>query len=105
MPILHISRRHLAFALVDADRRVALITLTDAGKKLSGTIPDPIEKRLINELIDLDKDHVQFISMALNQILHLIDVKDVEETYWEPNYESIPTVPDSSREQRIENEG
>ena len=88
----------------EGDRRVALITLTETGKALSGTIPDPIEKRLINELIDLDKDHVQFISMALNQILHLIDVKDVEETYWEPNYESVPTIQESPRKQRVENE-
>lgn len=80
----------------EGDRRVVLINLTDAGNKLGEDIPDPIENRLINELIDLDKDHVRFISMAMNQILHLIDVKDVEDTHLEPNYETIPLVQDST---------
>ena len=81
---------------------MALITLTQAGKDLSGTIPDPIEKRLINELIDLDKERVQFISMAMHQILHLIDVRDVEETYWEPNYESMPSSHDQPKKEGVE---
>ena len=89
----------------EGDRRVALINLTDTGNKLGEDIPDPIEKRLINELIDLDNKHVQFISMAMNQILHLIDVKDVEETYWEPNYESIPPGQEDPRKQIVENKG
>ena len=89
----------------EGDRRVALINLTDAGYKLGEDLPDPIENRLINELIDLDNKHVQFISMAMNQILHLIDVKDVEETYWEPNYESMPPVQDDPRKQTVENDG
>ena len=76
----------------EGDRRVALITLTDNGNNISEDIPDPIEKRLINELIDLDPKHVQFISMAMNQILHLIDVKDLEEANWEPINESTPAV-------------
>ncbi len=80
----------------EGDRRVALINLTEAGKKLGKDIPDPIEKRLINELIDLDKDHVQFISMAMNQILDLIDVKDVEEAHLEPGYETMPLVQENS---------
>ena len=80
----------------EGDRRVALINLTEAGKKLGKEIPDPIEKRLINELIDLDKDHVQFISMAMNQILDLIDVKDVEEAHLEPGYETMPLVQENS---------
>ena len=80
----------------EGDRRVALINLTEAGKKLGKDIPDPIEKRLINELIDLDKDHVQFISMAMNQILDLIDVKDVEEAHLEPSYETMPLVQENS---------
>lgn len=87
----------------EGDRRVALITLTETGKALSGTVPDPIEKRLINQLIDLDKEHVLSISKAMNQILHLIDVRDVEETYWEPNYDSASTVQETSQKQRVEN--
>ena len=89
----------------EGDRRVALITLTDVGKALSGKVPDPIEKRLINQLIDLDKEHVQSISKAMHQMLQLIDVKDVGENYWEPNYESMSPVQDSIQKQRIEDKG
>ena len=89
----------------EGDRRVALITLTDVGKALSGKVPDPIEKRLINQLIDLDKEHVQSISKAMHQMLQLIDVKDVGENYWEPNYELMSPVQDSIEKQRIEDKG
>ena len=85
----------------EGDRRVALINLTDAGKQLSADIPDPIEKRLINELIELDNKHVQLISMAMHQILHLIDVKDVEESYAEPAYESMPPAREATEKENV----
>lgn len=62
----------------EGDRRVALITLTDTGKQLSERIPDSIEKKIINELADLEVDHVQLLAMAMNQILNLIDTEDIE---------------------------
>jgi DNA-binding MarR family transcriptional regulator len=84
----------------EEDRRVALITLTEAGKAMSATIPDPIERRLINQLTDLDKEHVLAISRAMNEMLHLMDAGDVEETYWEPGYESMPPVHDNPPKKR-----
>ena len=60
------------------DRRVALITLTDSGQKLGQTIPDPIEKKFVNQLVDLEPEHLQILAMAMNQILNLIDTKDAE---------------------------
>ncbi len=89
----------------EGDRRVALIILTEAGKKLGENVPDPIENRLINQLIDLDKEQVQVIAKAMNQILHLVDVRDVEETSWELGHESMPPVQDSPRKEGIGNEG
>ena len=74
----------------EGDRRVALITLTDAGKELSKTLPDPIMKKFIAELADLEPEHVQLLAMAMNQILNLIDTKDVEEEPLEISPESIP---------------
>ena len=62
----------------EGDRRVALITLTGKGKKLSEQIPDPIENKIINELADLEADHVQLLAMAMNQVLNLIDTEDIE---------------------------
>jgi DNA-binding MarR family transcriptional regulator len=60
------------------DRRVALITLTENGEELSKLLPDPIEKKLISELVDLDVEHVQLLGMAINQILNLIETRGVE---------------------------
>ncbi len=72
------------------DRRVALITLTEKGNELSKSLPDPIEKKLISELIDLEPEHVQLLSMAMNQIINLIDTKGVEDAPMELNQEISP---------------
>ena len=63
----------------EGDRRVALITLTESGRELSKTLPDPIMKKFITELADLELDHVQLLAMAMNQILNLIDAEDIGE--------------------------
>jgi DNA-binding MarR family transcriptional regulator len=60
------------------DRRVALITLTQSGQKLGQTIPDPIEKKIVNQLADLEPEHLQILAMAMNQILNLIDTNGAE---------------------------
>lgn len=64
----------------EKDRRIALIVLTENGKEMSSNVPDPIEKKLIKQLTDLENEHVQILAMAMNQILNLIDTKDIEET-------------------------
>jgi DNA-binding MarR family transcriptional regulator len=63
------------------DRRVALITLTQSGQKLGQTIPDPIEKKFIKQLADLEPEHLQILAMTMNQILTLTDRKGGEETF------------------------
>jgi DNA-binding MarR family transcriptional regulator len=78
------------------DRRVALITLTDAGKQLSHTLPDPIMKKFIAELADLEPQHVQLLAMAMNQILNLIDTQDVEEEPLEFSSGSVPIEPEET---------
>ena len=49
----------------EGDRRVALISLTDMGKKLGVGIPDPIKKKFISQLADLELEHVQLLAMAM----------------------------------------
>ena len=61
------------------DRRVALITLTQSGQKLGKTIPDPIEKKIVNQLSDLEPENLQILAMTMNQIINLIDTKGAEE--------------------------
>lgn len=63
----------------EGDRRVSLITLTETGAELSKSLPDPIEKRFISQLADLEPEHVQILGVAMNQILNLMDTKGIEE--------------------------
>jgi len=63
----------------EGDRRVTLISLTDAGKELSKTLPDPIMKKFITELADLEPEQVQLLAMAMTQILNLLDTEYVDE--------------------------
>lgn len=64
----------------EGDRRVALINLTEAGQELSQSIPDSIENRFISELADLEPQHVQILTVAMKQILGLIDTKGIEDS-------------------------
>jgi len=73
----------------EGDRRVTLILLTDTGKKLGAGIPDPIEKKFINQLADLELEHVQLLAMAMNQILNLIDAEDIDAEPLEINLDSV----------------
>ena len=63
----------------EGDRRVSLITLTETGSELSKSLPDPIEKRFISQLADLEPEHVQILGVAMSQILNLMDTKGIEE--------------------------
>ena len=74
----------------EGDRRVALINLTEAGKELSRTLPDPIMKKFIGELADLEPEHVQLLAMAMNQILNLIDTEEVAGEPLELSPETVP---------------
>jgi DNA-binding MarR family transcriptional regulator len=62
------------------DRRIALITLTPSGQKLGQTIPDPIERKFINQLADLKPKHLQILAITMNRFLNLIDTNGAEET-------------------------
>jgi DNA-binding MarR family transcriptional regulator len=63
----------------EGDRRVVLIALTEAGLELGKTLPDPIEKRIIAKLGDLEPKHVQILDIAINQILNLIKADGTED--------------------------
>lgn len=76
------------------DRRVVLITLTENGKDLSRRLPDSIERKLVSELIELTPEQIQMLSKAMNQILHLMDAQEVEDTLLEFNHVNAPGVTD-----------
>ena len=81
------------------DRRIALITLTKEGAELSKSLPDPVEKKLISELSDLEQDHVQMLGLAVNQILNLIDAKGIEETPLGIEHMSSPSIEEEKHNQ------
>lgn len=67
----------------EEDRRVALIELTESGNMLSRELPDPIEKKLIKGLANLESEHVRILALAIKQILNLIDAKGVDREFLE----------------------
>ena len=56
----------------EGDRRVTLIVLTEAGEKLCQSLPDPIEKKLIVGLSNLDPPQARNLADALGQIIDFI---------------------------------
>lgn len=62
------------------DRRVALINLTESGQALGNTLPDPIEKKIVNQLANLEPEQLQILAVAMNQILNLIGAKGAKGT-------------------------
>lgn len=58
------------------DRRVALITLTQSGRELSKTLPDPIEERFISRIDNMDTEHIKVLGEAINQLLDMAEKKD-----------------------------
>jgi DNA-binding MarR family transcriptional regulator len=78
------------------DRRVSLITLTGSGDELSKSLPDPIEKRFISHLADLEPEHVQILGVAMNQILNYMGTKGVEEAPLDLSAEHAGTTRDDT---------
>jgi DNA-binding MarR family transcriptional regulator len=60
------------------DRRVTLITLTEAGLELGMSIPDPIEEKIIPKVANMEPNHLRILAAAVDQLLHLLETKDVE---------------------------
>lgn len=58
------------------DRRVTMITLTQSGRELSKTLPDPIEDRFISRIDNMDTEHIKVLGEAINQLLDMAEKKD-----------------------------
>ncbi len=54
------------------DRRVYLISLTDKGKEIAESLPDPLEKKIWKNLDGLDKEEISYLSRAVDHITGLI---------------------------------
>ena len=78
------------------DRRISLIGLTEKGKELGQSLPDPTEEKLILGLADLEPTEIYGIYSAVEKILDLVDAKDLSDVPLDP---SIITIPISDLEE------
>jgi len=61
------------------DRRVNLIRLTPEGEKIGQYLPDPYEKKIGANLKQLNPDQIHELSMAVKQIISLIEYRHTEQ--------------------------
>ena len=73
----------------EGDRRVALIILTSPGEELAKDLPDPVERKLVSGLDGLDREQVSGLKAALDQVLHMIDARDIPDTPLELDKDQI----------------
>ncbi len=57
------------------DRRIMLISLTRKGIEVSKSLPDPMEKKLILGLADLNTREIRELQQSLNRILLLMEAE------------------------------
>jgi DNA-binding MarR family transcriptional regulator len=62
------------------DRRVTMITLTPQGQVRSHSLPDPIEKKLISGLGDLQDSAVEDLSDTMRRLIALLDAQEVPDS-------------------------
>jgi DNA-binding MarR family transcriptional regulator len=60
------------------DRRVIIIQLTEAGKKLAQNAPPPIQQKIIDGLKQTEKTKIEQIVTSLNMLTSMLDVQDLE---------------------------
>jgi len=60
------------------DRRVIIIQLTEAGKKLAQNAPPPIQQKIIDGLKKTENAKKEQIVRSLNMLTGMLDVQDLE---------------------------
>ncbi|MFC1825982.1 MarR family winged helix-turn-helix transcriptional regulator [Thermodesulfobacteriota bacterium] len=60
------------------DRRVIIIQLTEAGKKLAENAPPPIQQKIIDGLKQTKKAKIEQIVRSLSMLTDMLDVQDLE---------------------------
>jgi DNA-binding MarR family transcriptional regulator len=62
------------------DRRVTMITLTPQGQVRSRSLPDPIEKKLISGLGELQDSAVEDLSDTMRRLITLLDAQEMPDS-------------------------
>jgi MarR family transcriptional regulator, organic hydroperoxide resistance regulator len=74
------------------DRRVTIVELTDKGRPLSQSVPDPIEEKLVSGLKDVTPIDLRQIVDAFQKVVDLLDAKEVADAPLDPDPSSWPTL-------------
>lgn len=69
----------------EGDRRITIVVLTETGKPLSRSVPDPIEEKLIHGLDHVSTDELKKITDAIHEVVALLDAKDVADVPFDPD--------------------
>lgn len=80
------------------DRRVTIVELTEGGRHLSQSVPDPIEKKLISGLKGASAAELQQITEAFQKVVDLLDAKDVADAPLDPDpraWQAVNTTPET----------
>lgn len=62
------------------DRRVVLISLTESGQELAGSLPDPVEKKLLQGLRNRPYGEMVRIAESMTTLLELVDAEEIEDS-------------------------
>lgn len=68
----------------EGDRRVTIVELTETGKPLSRSVPDPIEEKLIHGLKDISAEELETLTNAFLIVVDLLDAQDVADAPLDP---------------------
>jgi DNA-binding MarR family transcriptional regulator len=60
------------------DRRVIIIELTEAGKKLAQNAPPPLQRKIVEGLKKLPSIEIEQIVLSLTKLIQMLDVQDLE---------------------------
>jgi DNA-binding MarR family transcriptional regulator len=69
----------------EGDRRITIVELTNTGKPLSRSVPDPIEEKLINGLEEVSLAKLKKITKAIHEVVTLLDASDVADVPFDPD--------------------
>ena len=63
---------------ISQDRRIITVQLTESGKTLAENAPSPIQQKIIDGLKRLSPQEIEHIVNALNMLINMLDVQDLE---------------------------
>jgi DNA-binding MarR family transcriptional regulator len=73
----------------EGDRRITIVELTETGKPISRSVPDPIEEKLIAGLEEISLDKLKVITKTIHEVVTLLDASDIADVPLDPDPKMI----------------